>query len=105
MHNLNTLFLCNLMLVLTLWNSLTCNFPALHLHELSSFNLFLLHIFLPTSLAEDNKLTLARYYIPSLTYLRNPHASQGYLLFTAYSLEVSSRLYSPPPSIPPTVDA
>lgn len=45
----------------TLWNSLTCNFPALHLHELSSFNLFLLHIFLPTSLAEDNELTLARY--------------------------------------------
>lgn len=64
--------------------------------ELSSFNLFLLHIFLPTSLAEDNELTLARYYIPSLTHLRNPHASQGYLLLTAYSLEVSSRLYSPP---------
>lgn len=62
-----------------------------------TFNLFLLHIFLPTSLAEDNKLTLARYYIPSLTCLRNPHASQGYLLLTAYSLEVSSRLYSPPP--------
>lgn len=49
----------------TLWKSLTCNFPALHFVELSSFNLFLLHIFLPTSLAEDNKLTLARYYIPS----------------------------------------
>lgn len=71
-------------------------FPALHFVELSSFNLFLLHIFLPTSLAEDNKLTLARYHIPSLTHLRNPHASQGYLLLTAYSLEVSSRLYSPP---------
>lgn len=62
---------------LTLWNSLTCNFPALHFVELSSFNLFLLHIFLPTSLAEDNELTLARYYIPSLTHLRNPHASQA----------------------------
>lgn len=74
MHNFYAQFLCNLMLVL---NSLTCNFPALHLHELSSFNLFLLHIFLPTSLAEDNKLTLARYYIPSLTHLRNPHASQA----------------------------
>lgn len=78
MHNLFMhYFLCSLMLVLTLWNSLTCNFPALHLHELSSFNLFLLHIFLPTSLAEDNKLTLARYHIPSLTHLRNPHASQA----------------------------
>lgn len=64
--------------------------------SLSSFNLFLLHIFLPTSLAEDNKLTLARYYIPSLTHLRNPHASQGYLLLTANSLEGSSILYSPP---------
>lgn len=73
------LFLCSLMLSsdLTLWNSLTCNFPALHFVELSSFNLFLLHIFLPTSLAEDNELTLARYYIPSLTHLRNPHASQA----------------------------
>lgn len=55
MHNFYAFFLCNLI------NFLTCNFPALHLHELSSFNLFLLHIFLPTSLAEDNKLTLARY--------------------------------------------
>lgn len=63
MHNFYALFLCSLMLSsdLTLWNSLTCNFPALHLHELSSFNLFLLHIFLPTSLAEDNEFTLARY--------------------------------------------
>lgn len=55
MHNFYALFLCNLM------NSLTCNFPALHFVELSSFNLFLLHIFLPTSLAEDNEFTLARY--------------------------------------------
>lgn len=62
MHNFYAQLLCSLMLGsdLTLWNSLTCNFPALHFVELSSFNLFLLHIFLPTSLAEDNKLTLAR---------------------------------------------
>lgn len=84
----------------TLWNSLTCNFPALHFVELSSFNLFLLHIFLPTSLAEDNELTLARYYIPSLTHLRNPHASQA----TSYQQRTVWRFLVDcihPPSIPP----
>lgn len=98
MHNLYALFLCSLMLVLTLpYGTPSRATSPPFTYTFSSFNLFLLHIFLPTSLAEDNELTLARYHIPSLTHLRNPHASQGYLLLTAYSLEVSSRLYLPPP--------
>lgn len=62
MHNFYAQFLCNIMEI----PHVQLPRPSLTtIFELSSFNLFLLHIFLPTSLAEDNELTLARYYIPS----------------------------------------